>query len=368
MNKITQAKNKKTNNLVFGIFALLLACSQMTQAQTLPFYDGLDYPVLSPTKLPGNGLWDIPGTGSGANNDAAISTGSLNSPAGVNLATSTGNKVTIAGSGDDSTRIFTQQSADGTTVYYSCLINITDIGTASTGLTPIGSGSYSRTGVVGFTNLVNETSQGTGNIIGVLMVRKDATDPTKYNVGIAKKYDKVFIWDTTQYDINTTLFVVVSYQFIAGTTNDICKLWVNPTCGTTEPTETVLANTTDADAADLNYFQIRQEGSSSPGAQVDEVRVGLTWADVTPAGTLGINQNEITGLSVYPNPATNGNLYITSNSNSEKSVVIFDLLGKEVLKASTTNNAVNISTLKSGVYVVKITEDGKTDTRKLIME
>ena len=83
---------------------------------------------------------------------------------------------------------------------------------------------------------------------------------------------------------------------------------------------------------------------------------------------LGINQNTITGLSVYPNPVKDGNLYITSNSNNAKSVAVYDILGKEVLNAKTLNNSVNVSNLKGGAYIVKITEDGKTDTRKLIID
>ena len=32
------------------------------------------------------------------------------------------------------------------------------------------------------------------------------------------------------------------------------------------------------------------------------------------------------------------------------------------------NNAVNVSKLTSGVYIVKVTEDGKTATRKLVIK
>lgn len=74
----------------------------------------------------------------------------------------------------------------------------------------------------------------------------------------------------------------------------------------------------------------------------------------------------IAGLKVYPNPVTGGTLYIDSNSSASKSVVIYDVIGKQVLKANTTNS-VNVSTLTGGVYVLKITEDGKTATRKLVI-
>lgn len=84
--------------------------------------------------------------------------------------------------------------------------------------------------------------------------------------------------------------------------------------------------------------------------------------------TLSVKQNAISGLSVYPNPVKDGNLYITSDSSEAKTVAVYDILGKQVLNAKTSNNAVNVSSLKGGAYIVKITEEGKTDTRKLIIE
>ena len=90
---------------------------------------------------------------------------------------------------------------------------------------------------------------------------------------------------------------------------------------------------------------------------------------IVPLGSfqLGVNQNAIAGLKIYPNPVTNGNLYITSASNDSKLVVVYDVLGKQVIKTSVTDQAINVSALKSGVYIVKITEEGKTATRKLVI-
>ena len=83
---------------------------------------------------------------------------------------------------------------------------------------------------------------------------------------------------------------------------------------------------------------------------------------------LSVKQNAIAGLNMYPNPVANGTLFITSKSNETKSVSIYDLLGKQVLNTKTSNNAVNVSNLKGGSYIIKITEDGKTDTKKLIIQ
>lgn len=111
----------------------------------------------------------------------------------------------------------------------------------------------------------------------------------------------------------------------------------------------------------------------------------IKWVDTNDAGSnglyaldsfiisvteanLGVKQNTIAGLNMYPNPVSNGTLYITSSSNNAKSVAVYDVLGKQVLNSKTSNNTVNVSNLTRGAYIVKITEDGKTDTRKLIVQ
>ena len=78
--------------------------------------------------------------------------------------------------------------------------------------------------------------------------------------------------------------------------------------------------------------------------------------------------DNINGLTMYPNPLSGNTLYLTSTANAAMSVQIFDLLGKEVLKATVVNNTLNVAKLTAGVYVVKITEEGKTATRKLVIQ
>lgn len=83
---------------------------------------------------------------------------------------------------------------------------------------------------------------------------------------------------------------------------------------------------------------------------------------------LSVKQNSISGLNVYPNPVVNGKLFITTDSNATKSIVIFDVLGKQVLSANVNNQALNVSRLNQGVYIIKITEEGLTSTRKLVIK
>lgn len=82
--------------------------------------------------------------------------------------------------------------------------------------------------------------------------------------------------------------------------------------------------------------------------------------------TLSTNQNQILGLQVYPNPTKNV-LNISTDSNSTKTVQVYDMIGKEVINTQ-IENQLNVSNLTTGMYVAKITEDGKTSTTKLVIQ
>lgn len=77
--------------------------------------------------------------------------------------------------------------------------------------------------------------------------------------------------------------------------------------------------------------------------------------------------SSIEGLSFYPNPVSNGKIFITSKSALDKEVTIFDVLGKKVLQAVLNAKELNISSLSPGVYIIKIHEGDATATRKLIV-
>ena len=73
-------------------------------------------------------------------------------------------------------------------------------------------------------------------------------------------------------------------------------------------------------------------------------------------------------LNIYPNPVGNGRIFITSKTNAEKEIEIFDVLGKRVLQISTTTKEANVATLSPGVYIIKIKEGEQRATRKLIIK
>ena len=116
------------------------------------------------------------------------------------------------------------------------------------------------------------------------------------------------------------------------------------------------------------YFQKDYQKSDSDlneGILVDNLRIATTFA----ATTLSIERNLIEGFATYPNPVSNNTFTITTSSNSKKEFAIFNVLGKKMLSSSFSGvkSEVDVSTISSGIYILKVTEDGKTATKKLVI-
>lgn len=74
------------------------------------------------------------------------------------------------------------------------------------------------------------------------------------------------------------------------------------------------------------------------------------------------------GLNIYPNPVRNGNaVTIQTNGSESLQVAVYDILGKQVISRTVTNNTLNISSLKAGVYLVQVTDGSTTSTKKLVV-
>ena len=187
-----------------------------------------------------------------------------------------------------------------------------------------------------------------------------STDGTQFQYGINNSNTTAdIVWSSNLYNAGTTQYLVLRYDF----TNNVLALYENPTIGgTASPTITFTPATAFGSIAN---FILRQDAAgATPAMIVDELTI-----NTVPNFTLSSSSfNAIEGLTMYPNPLKGNTLYLTSTANAEMSVQIFDLVGKEVLKSNVTNNIVNVSGLTSGVYIVKVTEEGKTATRKLVIQ
>lgn len=83
-------------------------------------------------------------------------------------------------------------------------------------------------------------------------------------------------------------------------------------------------------------------------------------------GVMGVNDAFFAGMSIYPVPA-NDVLNITSAEAAN--VQIYDMLGRVVLsrKNISANEQINVSSLNTGTYFVKISKEGNETTKKIVV-
>ena len=291
------------------------------------------------------------------------------------LPAASGNAISFVGSGIDPELKFTNTTSGS--LYSSFVFNAVDAATTVASTTT--DVNYSTpTGFFSFMALSPSTvTPGSFNndYASALMFRKNIASG-KYNLGLSKSSDSIECdWSATEYDFNTQHLIVISYENIgdATATNQVAKLWIDPNTNTTPlppPTLTQSNPTTSVSRDHIDRIKILQAASAStPTLIIDEIRVANNWGQALGgAATLGLVNNSISNLSIYPNPVTNGKLFITSSSNLEKEVVIFTTLGQQVLQDKTVSEAINVAALSQGTYFVRITEAGLTTTKKLIIK
>ncbi|QLG45693.1 T9SS type A sorting domain-containing protein [Costertonia aggregata] len=73
-------------------------------------------------------------------------------------------------------------------------------------------------------------------------------------------------------------------------------------------------------------------------------------------------------FKIYPNPAYGDIVHVSTKLNNTKDIVVYDVFGEVVLKDRIATSTLNISKLVPGVYVLQVTENKKTLTRKLIVK
>jgi len=233
--------------------------------ETLPLYEGFNYTV-------GQALQTQTGwTAVNSGDDILIAADNLTYSG---LESSTGNKVTFNGSGIDASKAFTTQSAG--TVFYSFIMNVSDLGSLNA------TGGY----FTGFAQ--NSTTFGATVWTGL--------DGAGYKIGINPRTSTTtnMVWVTGTQSLNNSVLVVVSYEFGAGSGDDIVNIWVNPSPSTlgqaSAPTPSATAtNTGGTDLTGISQIFIRQDSDTeTPFIGMDELRVGTSWADVTPAATADV--------------------------------------------------------------------------------
>jgi hypothetical protein len=107
-------------------------------------------------------------------------------------------------------------------------------------------------------------------------------------------------------------------------------------------------------------FDLTNEWDSLPVDTVDNIGAHST--------VLSTDSFSWDALSIYPNPTSLN--YVVVNYNQELLVEVFNILGKKVSAKTVTSSdsRVDISNLSSGIYLLKISNQESSITRKIIKQ
>ena len=91
-----------------------------------------------------------------------------------------------------------------------------------------------------------------------------------------------------------------------------------------------------------------------------------TTHNIQEGETLSIEDEELVDMSIYPNPVEDELQIQTSGNVINKIATIFDISGKRVLNLKLDSTSIDVSSLTSGVYFLRLESDGKIAKRKFI--
>lgn len=324
------------------ILASIFLIINTSQAQLL-MHEPFNY-----TPHPTDGLWVQSGAvwlRINSGDSILVDNNSLTYPG---LATSTGNKAKYDAAGSDYYRTFAAQTSG--TVYYSFILNVSSLSTHTT------TGGY-------FTSLVQGSS--TTSYGGAVWTRASTT-AGKFNVGVSTRSNSAVSWLSADLNPGTSYFIVAAYEIITGTANDVAKIWLNTAAiGGTQPAPDATSVVgTDLSAAGIDKVLLRQDNTSNtPFIEIDEIRVGTSWADVTPASAATPTITISSPLTAFGNVCIN----TTAGPNS------FTISGTNLTTANVTVGALpgfTYSTTSGGTYAtsLSLTQPGGTYTQEIFVK
>ncbi|TPG40919.1 beta-1,3-glucanase family protein [Flavobacterium pectinovorum] len=124
-----------------------------------------------------------------------------------------------------------------------------------------------------------------------------------------------------------------------------------------------VSQTVNVNAGTYNFgIFIQNTGMNINWIKITKVGAGLTAKTVAPA----VEEESInSALNVYPSPVEN-TLFVTTNVTGETISIVDSQTGSIVSKQKITNNSIDVSNLRRGVYLVVFEKDGTKTIKRFI--
>ncbi len=242
------------------------------------------------------------------------------------------NRINIPGSNTTTPRDINRSCglpASQNTTYYSFLLNVTDATQLSS--------TFGTSGNSYFVHLSTTNGASAANFTAKVHIRSSNSN-ANYRLGVSETTN-IPNEVTGDLTFGNTYLIVLKYVYNNTPGNDLATMWVNPiSLGGTEPVGGITGpgsgNVTSYNS--LNTGICIRNSSATPKADIDEIRVGTTWAQVTTQNvdafivpgeygthTNGQNQQTNGGNVTYMNWDAN-NLYVgVSGPNLAEGYVLY---------------------------------------------
>jgi hypothetical protein len=347
----------------YAFLVAFLATTSIMYAQSY-YYESFDYPLghlglntgpASPAVNPATSE-SISNWNFGDNRSAEVKVGSITYPGLLTSATST-NLISLVNSANTGTTtanirmVLTTAPLITTPVYFSFLMKVNSVPAALTRVASL---------------------RGTTNSSGTFAPRVNIAPGTNsgYKINIDGGTSSPFS-ETGDMIVGDVVLIVVKYSPNITNTEAITDVWINPSASDlgagSAPTPTI-AGVTGGVIKDIDGFTFRTGAASSVvNAVIDELRVGATWADVTPADTTSslnnISYNNSLKLSTN---VLNSQVHIIGGGDITK-VDIYSIDSKLVKSVTVSENGfISTNDLPGGLFVVKLTSGNMTNTLKAV--
>ena len=244
---------------------------------------------------------------------------------------------------------------------------------------------------IGTSGSITGAGAGTGWVVGNL-IKQTATDASPsfaYAIGDATNYTPISLTFTGNNTASSTGSITATT-----TAGDHSQLGTSDLIGTVNRTWNLSNNGVSGFTnytVNLNYSAAETDAGATPASFVIRKYEGTSWTAPSTLGTpsdssisasgitgfgdfavgqiipLGTANFELENVTLFPNPSTNNFVTITSAIFGDINVSVFDVLGKQISNQKLHNNKLDVSGLKSGIYLLKISQNEKTAIKKLII-
>lgn len=203
---------------------------------------------------------------------------------------------------------------------------------------------------------INNTSTGTAGYENFTAQIANVNKGTAYTITITPK------WTSTSYNEGYAVFIDYNgdgdFSDAGETVFTKAASKTTPVSGSITIPATALTGNTRMRVS-MKYNGIPTACETFSYGQVEDYTLNIKAAGTV---TALVNTNADT-VNVYPNPVKD---ILNINAKGDYNYQLISIDGKIVKDGNQSENAVNVQNLPTGIYIMKITQDGKTSSHKVI--